>query len=178
MAPSPPSAELGIARLCAICREAALFDDETFAETLDDEGIQRLVFPQNYERTQRRIIRADTLPDLPELDSSSQAGCDFCGFLRGIIKSTDTNDLARTRFGKGLDELETCGVSIYVSYCWKGGNDECRGDGVVGMVVELDFVDIEMQLALCCLAEGIPGTDLPPFDIRSLQSPAVKRIQY
>ncbi len=104
------------------------------------------------------------MPGLPELDSSSQAGCDFCGFLRGIIKSTDTNDLARTRFGKGLDELETCGVSIYVSYRWKLGNDECRGDGVVGMLVELDFDDIEMRLELFCLAEGIPGTGLPLFD--------------
>ena len=55
-------------------------------------------------------MKDDALPDLPGLKSSSDAGCEFCGFLRTIIRSIDTHDVARAWIGQGLDAFYRVGT--------------------------------------------------------------------
>jgi len=170
MAIFTPDAEFGIAKFCATCREAAFFrdDDETFEESSSDNGLPHLVFPQGHNKSAWRFVRTDTLPNLPRLNTSSHGGCDFCGFLRDIIRSSDTNDAAKAGFGNTLGSLGPSGISIYVCYLWKRGIDECRCDGMIGMLVRLVVeieIEIEMPISLLCLAEGISGIDPSPLGI-------------
>ncbi|VUC29144.1 unnamed protein product [Clonostachys rosea] len=55
-------------------------------------------------------------------------------------------------------------VSISVQYRWKGeGEEDSRGDGLLGAVILLTFADEEVEINLLCLAEGLTGSE--PSDI-------------
>lgn len=152
-----------VARLCSTCESGVLFqDDQKFLdEDVDTNGRPMLVKSETTALTvsESVLLREDTLPDLPSLGGSAKSGCAFCGFLRDIISSEDTQDEVKRIFGSAFGEMEDpLDVSVRIQFRWKNElEQDCRGDGLLGMVVLLCFDDGETEIPLFCLAEGLTG---------------------
>lgn len=152
-----------VASLCSTCESGVLFqDDQKFLnDGVDANGRPMLVKSETTALTVSGsvLMREDTLPDLPSLEESSKSGCAFCGFVRDIISSEDTQHEARRIFGSTFTEMkDTLDVSIRIQFRWKNELEhDCRGDGLLGMIILLCFDDGETEIALFCLSEGLTG---------------------
>ncbi|KAF2253746.1 HET-domain-containing protein [Trematosphaeria pertusa] len=160
MTESLPARELDIARLCAVCREAALFhdDNERLVEIMQTDGLPRL--ESDCFELSRPYSWEDTLPGLPRLHESFREGCGFCGVLRDIIMSKDTDEAAVKHLGTSLQDMEGNNVSISAQHRWTNKYiDDWRSDGMVGLAVQLDFATLEGSISLFFLAEAVSGAD-------------------
>lgn len=148
-APSPrgnPNGPPG-ARLCDACRvahDALLRDDKAISFISADnplqeahealrrgetsiwvevmhDGVPRLAI---YNRAMTGgSLPSDVLPGLPRLWESSQAGCDFCAFLREAILSDDVDDVCRNEVGKSIEAVSPSEISISLQLGMKEWGD-------------------------------------------------------
>ncbi|KAI1460963.1 heterokaryon incompatibility protein-domain-containing protein [Annulohypoxylon moriforme] len=121
--------ELSIARLCANCSGAMLYDDcDGFKEKLVDNEPPRLRFPIGSYHGGYQKIWTDSMPGLPQIGKSALQGCDFCMFLHNSILSRDVDDVLIHCIGKKQAELDTRSVSVSVAYCWSSGSPDIYRD--------------------------------------------------
>lgn len=122
-----------VARLCAKCEHALGNDfDEVF-----------IMWPKSKPDMHRGHVPSefclvDHLPDLSQLHDSAQQGCDFCGFLRGVILSDDTRDRLRSEYKTDIPSLGPSEMKIRVIYTC---DERYVNDGSVNdyLVVQVDF---------------------------------------
>jgi hypothetical protein len=117
--------------LCLKCA-AIRFDDEQFGGyvTENASGDHELTFGDGYEDIEfvPEYKHEDLLPDLPRLEVSSQAGCDFCRALRAAILISSVN--------------KTGTVCLSLRYLWHRGVHEL---GLKVLLVDLEIGQEDTQ---------------------------------
>jgi len=83
------------AMLCEKCK-VIIIDDllPGLHETTIDDG--QVVLDSKDYFLELNFDRWDTFPDLPDLQSSAQHGCGFCGLLRDTLQEIFTNEFAKS----------------------------------------------------------------------------------
>lgn len=163
-----------IANLCSNCQNAQFRDDiPQLYQSGSRLDLDREQLPERDRgsrtggilHTEFELI--DSYPELPELWKSSQDGCDFCGFLHGIIVSFASQD-------SHINELSECSMAISISYSWAmrypDGYDEPYDSlgGLDAMLITAEFWsdeigDGEITRKVVCHLESACGEYLLRF---------------